>query len=301
MGATCSAQTTCTLCVCFNQTGSAGTSNKLRLVISDGNNEAYKQFSNDDVWEWQTKELQISAFTDIGLVDTTSITYIGILAQLARTSTTIMFKDLILTGGSAENTTNISIYDFGPVSNPPTMGTKLVNSEHQIDINPTKTLENYKIDVSGLVLGEYYGIYIEKPDTGTVTLYGTAAKTYSSGRTYTVIGSNITESTGSLAFMVKSETPARLGELRVIPDADPVGSKIVIFSTDDANNNCKFYVEKVVPREGVLIPIKDTYPEEVILGGGRGLMIQYSDNIESQVNTLTIQAKYYYNSIETNG
>jgi len=223
------------------QSGVAGDTNTFRIVIGDGSSEAYMSFSARNTWQWETREFIFAAFSNIAMIDTTNITYMAIEATIIKSSTTVMFDDWVLTGGIISNTTGIKLYDFGTEANPTVLGTQIPqdydNYRLEVELSPVKTVVSLPVTLGSheledtVTVGNYYGMYIEKPDTGTLTLFGSDTQQYISGKSYTISGNVMAEQTASLGFMVMTAVEARLSSLSIKSHEDPGDSKCFIFVT----------------------------------------------------------------------
>lgn len=296
----------------FNyQSGVAGSNNTMRLIISDGNNEAYMNFTSQNTWVWEKREFNFAAFTNVSLVDLSHITYVAIEAYSILTTTTVMMDDWVLSGGVTTNTTGIRIYDFGAEPNPTTLGVQIPqdydNYRLEVELNPRKTIVSLGVNLGShelddtLTVDHYYGIYVEKPDIGTLKLFGSATQQYLSGKAYTVTGTSLVDTGASLGFMVMSAIEARLSSLTIIPDADPGDSKAFIFVTNMLTGATLFFAEVTLGSDGKALDLKDTLPEYLFTSRETMLSIYYKDAENSNVSNLIARPKYYYNSIPMNG
>jgi hypothetical protein len=299
-----------------------GSDNQWRLFIGDGSNEAYIDFSAQNPNTWEERTLSFSSMTDIGLLDLSNIQSIKIqLRNVSSTTTgyfnywtsttTCYFDFWTLVGGAGHNSTVIRLYDFGSTANPTTLGTQMPQDydvlEVPIDLSPNKRvhqvhlhLGSHELDES-LVVGNYYGLYITKPDAGVLNIYGSEDQVYQSGKCYSDTDGSLMEIPGTLGFMVMSAIEARLSEISVVPDANAGSSKTFLFVNDMLTGETIFFSEITLEESGQHLVMKDTLPEYIWTSQTTRLSIYYQDGTDSRASVLTCRPKFYYNTIAVYG
>ena len=288
-----------------------GASNQWRINISDGTNVAYIDFNALVANTWEERNLAFSAFTNISLVDLTSITSASMEIMSLASTAMCYFDNWSLVGGASNSMVEVRLYDFGTTQAPTVLGSLLPQDNDAWSV-PLELPTSKQVILAGvnfgsheleafLVPGNFYGIYITKPDVGTVSFYGSAEQQYMPGKCYSDSAGTLTEVPGTLGFMMMSATEARLSALELVTDADPGHSQAFLFVTDVTTGETIFFSEMTLDLEGQKLVMKDILPEYLWTSQTIRLSVYYMDAVDSQATYILVRPKYYYNVTPTNG
>lgn len=289
----------------------AGTYNQWVLIIGDGSNEASIRFNAQNANTWEDRSLPFAAFTDIGLIDRAKIQYIQLQLESVTFSATCYFDYWALVGGADSNSTVIRLYDFGTNALPTSLGTQMPHDyevlEVPIELSTDKRVHQIHLHLGSheleqtLTKGNYYGIYVSKPDQGTLYLHGSSQQTYQSGKCYSDTAGSLMVVDGTLGFMVMSSIEARLSQITVEPDANAGSSKTFLFVVDHLTGETIFFSEMTLEEQGQILVLKDILPEYLWTSQTKRLSIYYQDGMDSNATKLTCRPKFYYNSLPVYG
>ena len=265
---------------------------------------------------WYLNEARFEEMSGYSSMDMSNISEIEFLCQDTNSNPQYYIDDMHLNNSNyiVSIDLDIELYDFGSNSSPTTIGTPMTlddgTTSANVQVNQQSrihTIDLYKgvYNNNNLTIGNYYGIYIKRPTTGTVHLLGKSTEQlYSSGICGTVESSSITSlSNKSLGFTVFSEIPGIVRKIIVKPNNQSVGSYIYIMMIDKQSsklNRILSGIEMGTETEK-LIQFGQDMPDVIYVGDEYTLNMVWADSLASLANKVIVDVTYSYKSFPIYG
>ncbi len=293
----------------------SGLNNTWRISITDNNsNVAYIDFNTLNINVWENKILNFESFTNISLIDLSLVKKISLTCMSCEASKWIYFDKLELIGESnIGQNIEVKLFDFGENANPTQLPANAMTLDEGIDytictIDDTKEIRTIHLHCgshninNSLVIGNYYGIFISKPDMGNCIIYGNSNQSYMSGKCYSIDSSNnLIEESSTVGFMCFAVSDCILKCIDIYTDGDPKLSKMYLYIIDERTGCNDFFAELHLRNNELHVDFKDTITERLPLDIDKHIYLYYEDAYNSEVNNIYIRYKIYHNEVEYYG
>lgn len=301
--------------ISFQWQSSLGDSkNVWKIRIYDGTNYAESTITSILADTWEEQIIQLSSMNNIDSLDLTKISRIEFQCVYLSLRWQNVFVDAFHKY-SAAGQTSISLYDFGTNNSPTNLsdGTLMTLDDGQISktmsIIPNPKVYNFNTlygieNISNaLTIGNYYGIFIAKPSSDAVKIYGSSTKSYNSSNLYDVSSSNnLTSTTKSIFFEINTIVDTLLTELNITFDGNPQFGElrfpIIDLNTSKTLNHLGEFKLNGIQELHLNL---DSQISLIQLKRNLVLFIKYFDDLTSEVTKVHVRTKQRYQPIERNG
>ena len=290
-----------------------GSGYRWRIRIYDNIDQiAYTEFSPTDKYNWEYIEFAKDIFNNTGVIDWSQIVKIDFYCVASDCWHENYIDDLGMVKNTITSkvTSEVSLIHFGTNPDFSTIGDiktldnnfdvedliVSVNGAHIVDINLQygASSNDWK-----LVDGDYYGIYIKKPEVGTITLYGSDTQTFDSGNLYSNNGGTLTAMNKSLAFMLFTFSKSTLKKINFRQDVWSKHSNIDLMLINPANFKVKQILGTYTFSACELIEVSFDYsnPEIIIVDHDAHLYVYYQDDKNSNSTELNVCPRFHYEEL----
>lgn len=267
---------------------------------------------------WTNHDLSLSNFSNTIAMDWGNIRYVQFEMVSCTSSLHSAYVDDIELNGPAGEI-EIEIIDFGstaPIStdNIVSAGDVLTLDEDITSVSYalqlTKTTHNHHIHYgsheysNSLISGNYYGIHIKNPTSGTCVIYGSSTKKYNSGGCFTVNDSDImTEVTKTINFVTFCIQPAYLSSLSIEADGATGNTVSNICVCDKETDKAQDFIIRHVFNNETSFSTNFIKNETQLFYTDRRYVpfMYYEDHSDAEVESFSIHLYYLYEPVEENG
>lgn len=270
-------------------------------------------FSVSDDDNWMNKHFSRSIFYNTNVVDWSKIVSLT-FKNLKSGWTHWCYLDELKIIKNIDNThidSKVHLIHFGTNPDFSTLGPEVTldnNKDYKTFIiqNDTKRITPCRLQYGArrndwkLVNGDYYGLYIEKPDKGSINFYGAETNVYNDGDLYDVHGTTLTALNKSLSFMVCTFSESYLRKLVIRQDVHSPKSNINLMVMNSETKKVERFlgIYTFDAQDKIEIEYDYSSPESIKLDKDSHLYIYYQDSQTSEASMLYVCPRFHYNKIE---
>jgi len=285
-----------------------------QLIIKDNIGQiATVDFSSFDDDQWENKHFNKDIFYNKDVVDWENIVSFC-FKNLSSCWTHWTYLDKVQIITNIDNThisSEVSLVHLGTNPNYNSIGDILTlddNRDYKTFTiqNDTKRITPCKMQYGAsrndwkLIQGDYYGLFIRKPDKGSISFYGSDTQKYTNGNLYHVEATdNITALNKSLAFMVCTFSESTLKKLVIRQDKHSPKSNVNLMLLNSETKQIEQFLGIYTFGESKVITIEYDYskPERILLDRDSQLYVYYQDANDSQTAKIFVEPRFHYEKI----
>jgi len=291
----------------------ADENSRWQLILKDNIGQiATVDFSSNDDGQWENKHFTKDIFHNKDVVDWGKIVSIS-FKNLNSCWTHWTYLDRVQIFKNIDNThisSEVSLVHLGTNPSYDSIGDILtLDNDHdskafmiQNDtkrITPCKLLYGAKRNDWKLVLGDYYGLFIRKPDKGAISFYGSNTQKFESDLYHVNNADDITPMNKSLAFMMCTFSESTIKKLIIKQNIHSPKSNINLMIMNPETEQIKKFLGIYTFDTSNTIEIDYDYsaPETITIDLENHFYIYYQDSQDSQTSKLYVNPRFHYDQI----